>query len=136
MASCTDHDFAVLAHRVFCCKIGIQRMRPLRDHILVKPDPLNAHSSTSRLVVSVRQSITGSQEQLGRTGTVVAVGSCRMRWEDRNGRRAQRYRREAPGLLLGDRVLFGEFEYPQVPSGGPDRLLVLSEADVIGVIDG
>src|SRR5271169_2537083 len=135
MAGCTDHDFAVLAHRVICCKIGIQRMRPLRDHILVKPDPLNAHSSTSRLVVSMRQSITGSQEQLGRTGTVVAVGSCRMRWEDRNGPRAQRYRREAPGLRIGERVLFGEWEYPEVPGPGPGRLLVLSESDVIGVIE-
>lgn len=108
-------------------------MRPLRDHILVKADPLNTHSST-RIVVNARPGIQTSQEQLGRTGTVVAVGTCRMRWEDRKGKYAHRYRQQPPELRVGDRVLFGEFEYPEIP-GNPDRLLVLQEGDVIGVID-
>lgn len=110
-------------------------MRPLRDHILVKPDPIASHITTTKIVVNARQGINAPQEQLGRLGTVVAVGSCRMRWEDRNGKKAQKYRSQPPELRPGDRVLFGEYAYPEVPSAGPDRLLVLSEADVIGVVE-
>ena len=108
-------------------------MRPLRDHILVKADPINRHSS-QRIVVNARAGIHTSQEQLGRTGTVMAVGSCRMRYEDRNGKKAFRYRSQPPAVSVGDRILFGEFDYPEVP-GNPDRLLVLQEGDVIGVIE-
>jgi co-chaperonin GroES (HSP10) len=109
-------------------------MRPLRDHILVKPDPINSLASR-HILINARQGIHTSQQQLGRTGTVMAIGSCRMRWEDRNGKKAQRYRSQPAGLAVGDRVLYGEFEYPEVPNEPLGRLLVLSEADVIGVID-
>jgi co-chaperonin GroES (HSP10) len=110
-------------------------VRPLRDHILVKPDPILNHISNTKIVVSARTGINAPKEQLGRTGTVVAVGSCRMRWEDRNGRQRYKYRQQVPEVRVGDRILFGEYEYPEVPSDGPDRLLVLSEADVVGVIE-
>src|ERR1700752_5423117 len=95
-------------------------MRPLRDHILVRPDPILNHISQTKIVVNARTGIGTSQEQLGRTGTVVAVGTCRQRLEDRLGENRYRYRQQAPELAVGDRILFGEWEYPQVQSDGPD----------------
>ena len=105
-------------------------LRPLRDRILVHPDAVAAHVSVAGLVIASREGIHTSQEQLGRTGTVVAIGSCRARYEDPFGNKANRFRSEPPSLKVGERVLFGEFEYPKI---GDD--LVMSEADIVGVIE-
>ena len=105
-------------------------MRPLRDHILVKPDPIAGHVS-KRIVVNARtvgtgENHAGSREQLGRTGTVVAVGP---------GKTTRKGVQQAPALAVGDRILFGEFQYAEVPTLGPDRLLVLSWQDVCAVLE-
>jgi len=104
-------------------------MRMLRDHILVRPDPINQHSS-SLIQITSRDGIHTSREQLGRTGTVVAVGPNRSRWEDRNGPCKDVYRTQPGALKIGERVLFGEFEFKRV-----EDCIVLQEADVVGVID-
>jgi co-chaperonin GroES (HSP10) len=105
-------------------------VRPLRDHILVKPDPIAGHVS-KRIVVNARtvgtgENHAGSREQLGRTGTVVAVGP---------GKTTRKGVQHSPALSVGDRVLFGEWDYPEVPALGPDRLLVLSWQDICGIIE-
>ncbi len=101
-------------------------MRPLRDHILVRPDPLASHVTTTALILKARTGITGSREQFGRTGTVVAVGP---------GKTSRKGRQEASDLAVGEKILFGEFEYPEIEGQGPERLLVLSWQDVVGVVD-
>ncbi len=101
-------------------------MRPLRDHILVRPDPLASHVTTTALILKVREGITSSREQFGRTGTVVAVGP------GKPAARIAGVKHEARVMSLqpGDNVMFGEWEYPRV-----DDLLVLQEADVVGAVE-
>jgi co-chaperonin GroES (HSP10) len=106
-------------------------MRPRRDHILVRPDPIASHITSTKIVVNARTAGTGtnhagSREQLGRTGTVVAVGP---------GKVSRKGVQIVPELAAGDRILFGEFEYPEWPGVGTERLLVLSWQDVCGVIE-
>lgn len=68
--------------------------------------------------------------QLGRTGTVLAVGP---------GKTDKKGRPRSLGLFPGDRVAFGEFNYPSLypdlPYPGTVPVLMLQEADVIGVIE-
>lgn len=101
-------------------------MRVLRDHILVRPDATAGHVTTSGIVIQSRTGITTSREQFGRTGTVVAVGP---------GKTNRKGRQEPPGLAVGEKILFGEFEYAEIEGQGPERLLVLSWQDVVGVVD-
>lgn len=106
-------------------------MRPLRDHILIRPDPIANHITNTGIVVNARTEGTGtnhagSREQLGRTGVVVAVGP---------GKVSRKGELMAHDLKPGDRVLFGEFDYPEVPGNDKDRLLMLSWQDVCGVIE-
>jgi len=96
-------------------------IRPLRDRIVVRPDPLAAHATATAIVLQARTGITTSQEQFGRTGTVLSVGP---------GKASRKTGQRAPlDLAPGDRVLFGEWLYPQA-----DGLLVMQEADIAGVV--
>ncbi len=95
-------------------------IRPLRDRIVVKPDPIAAHVS-ELLILKAREAITTSREQLGRTGTVIAVGP---------GKRTRKGAVLTPEVKPGDKVLLGEWEYPKA-----DDLLVCQEADVCGVVE-
>jgi chaperonin GroES len=95
--------------------------QPKRDHILVKADPLLDHVSTSGLLIKARNGIQTSQEQLGRTGTVMAVGP---------GKLSKKGIPHPPELSVGDKVLLGEWEYPELEPG----LLVASWQDVCAVL--
>ena len=86
-------------------------MRPLRDRIIVRPDPERTFSG---IIVQASKGIVDSQAQLGKFGTVISTGPD----VDRDQ------------LRPGDRICFGEFEYPKTPSGE----LVLQDKDVCGVI--
>ena len=99
--------------------------RPLRDQILVKPDDLQTTASESGLLIRQREGIQNSQEQLGRTGCVVAVGPGKV---GSNGLRIQCQAHP------GDRITFGEFDYPEWETAG-ERFLVIQDADVAGVFD-
>jgi chaperonin GroES len=58
-------------------------------------------------------------------GEVVAVGPGRLQDDGR---------RSAPDVEVGERVLFGKYAGTEVKLGG-EKLLVLREEDVMGVID-
>jgi chaperonin GroES len=96
-------------------------VRPLRDRIVVQPDPLLEHVSSSGLILQARTGIGTSQEQLGRTGTVLAVGP---------GKTTRKGVTLPLVVQPGDKVLLGEWLYPQA-----DGLLVAQEADVCGVLE-
>ena len=83
----------------------------LRERILVKQDPERQHGS---IVVPASKGIVESQVQLGRTGTVMAIGPD----VDRDQ------------LPVGSRVVYGEFEYPKFGD-----CFVLQDQDICGVIE-
>lgn len=88
-------------------------MKPLADYIFVQQDPEREY--IGGIIVAASKGIVTSQTQLGRFGTVKAVGPD----VDKNQ------------LKPGDRICYGEFDYPK----SPDGLFILQEADVAGVID-
>ena len=100
-------------------------LKPNDDRILVLPDALRDDVTASGLIVSARQGLTESQAQLGRTGTVVAVGP---------GKFNKRGVRVPLDLMEGDRIAFGEFKYAEFVQDGV-RYLVMQEADVVGVLE-
>jgi co-chaperonin GroES (HSP10) len=88
-------------------------MQPLRDRIFVRQDPERQY--LGGIIVPTGKNNIESQAQLGRYGTVIAAGP------DVDGDQ----------LKAGDRICYGEFDYPKTPDG----LVILSDADVCGVID-
>ena len=90
----------------------------LRDRILVLPDQARDDVTSAGIVVPASKGIIESRTQFGRSGTVVAIGAD----VDRDQ------------LKPGDRILWGEFDFPQHTENGV-RHLVLQDADVCGVIE-
>ncbi len=88
-------------------------MKPLANRIFVRQDPEREYQGG--IVVAASKGIVQSQSQLGRFGTVTAVGPDV----------------DQDQLKAGDRVCYGEFEYPKTPAGE----FILSDADICGVID-
>ena len=93
-------------------------LQPLRDIILVEPDPTRDDITAAGIIVKAREGIHTSAEQLGKRGTVIALGDE----VDRDQ------------LQAGDRILFGEFNYPEYFEGAR-RYLVLQDKDVCAVIE-
>ena len=99
---------------------------PTGDRILVRPDAAIEHATMSGIVIAPRDGrIIDSQQQLGRTGVVVAVGPGK---KTRKG-----------GILpvevdVGDRVMFGEFMHQQVRINGEEHY-ILTDKDITGVFD-
>lgn len=93
-------------------------LQPLRDHIIIEPDKVRDDITSMGIIIKAREGIHTSAEQLGKRGTVVAIG------EDI----------DKDQLKHGDRVLFGEFEYPTY-FDGPKKYLVLQDKDICGVIE-
>ncbi|SRR6266481_4482161 len=94
-------------------------LQPIRDQILVFPDPTHELASPI-LSVKIRDGMTDSKQQLGKTGTIIAVGEGKV----------IRGRLQPLEVKVGDRIMFGEYDYPKF-----DKYLVLCEADVAGVMD-
>lgn len=90
----------------------------LRDRILVEPDQARDDITKAGIVIQARKGIHTSAEQLGLKGTVVKVG-CEV---DRDQ------------LKVGDRVLFGEFVYPEYFENSK-RYLILQDKDICGVME-
>lgn len=106
-------------------------LQPLRDYLLVMPDPLNEHASTSGIIIQQRKDMHDSQAQLGRTGTVIAVGTGKKwRTKQRGNLRYTYADHQTPQIQPGDRVLFGEFTWPE-----HGDCLILQEADIAGIIE-
>lgn len=100
-------------------------IQPTDDRILVLPDEWREDVSATGIIVKARQGMCASQEQLGHTGTVVAVGPGKYR---KHGKRIPL------DVTAGDRIAFGELKYPEHMEDGK-RYLVLQEADVAWVFD-
>ena len=90
-------------------------INPLRDMIAVKQDDEDWEGD---IYLPVSGGIVASQEQRGRKGTVHAIGE---------GIDEQQ-------LKLGDRVIYGEFEYPTYFENGV-KYLILRDKDICGVIE-
>ena len=94
-------------------------IRPLRDQIAVRPDEWRNDVTSAGIIVRANETIGTSQAQLGRAGTVTHVGPDV----------------DPEQLRLGDRVLFGEWEYTDLHVDG-HRYLIMRDKDIIGVIEG
>jgi co-chaperonin GroES (HSP10) len=93
------------------------KLTPLRDNIVVLQDETRDDIAAG-IVIAASAGIVDSQRQFGRRGTVIAVGA--------DVDRAQ--------LKPGDRILYGEFAYPEYIEGYT-RYIRMSEKDVVGVIE-
>jgi chaperonin GroES len=93
-------------------------INPLRDRIAVIPDKWRDDVTSMGIVVPAKEGIGTSQLQLGRRGTVTHCGPDV----------------DPDQLKPGDRVLFGEWEYPVLHADG-QRYLVMQDKDVVGVIE-
>lgn len=100
-------------------------LSPLRDRIVVLPDPERDNITSAGITVKSREGfhtttkgggLNESAMQLGRQGTVIEIGPD----IDRDQ------------LAPGDRIMFGEFEYPEHYHNG-QRFLVMQDKDVCGV---
>jgi len=90
----------------------------LRDRIQVLPDPVRDDVTASGILVASGKRRADSQEQLGRRGTVIAVG------EDVDQEQ----------LKPGDVVLWGEFNFPEYREDGV-TYAILQDKDIVGVME-
>lgn len=112
---------------VTCCPTAAAlrlSIEPTDDRIVVLPDEVREDVTGAGLLVKVGIDHE-SARQLGKTGTVIAVGPGK---RDRSGRRMPLT------LQAGERVVFGEFTYREHHEGG-QRYLLLQEGDVCGVFE-
>jgi co-chaperonin GroES (HSP10) len=91
---------------------------PLRDRIAVLPDKWRDDVTPMGILVPANEKIGTSQQQLGRAGTVAAIGPDV----------------DPDQLPVGSRILFGEWEYTELHAGG-QRYLVMQDKDIVGVIE-
>ena len=92
----------------------------LRDRIQVLPDPVRDDVSTAGILIAASKGIVDSQKQFGRKGTVVAVGAGI----------------DGDQLKAGDRILWGEFLFPEYRvDGRGDTYLIMQDADITAVLE-
>lgn len=92
--------------------------KPMRDRIIVLPDPTRDDITAAGIIVQARKGMHESQKQLGKTGTVIATGEGVDREQ----------------LRPGDRICFGEFNYPEYRENHV-TYLIMQDADICGVIE-
>ena len=90
-------------------------IKPLRDRIIVKQDDSDQRTD---IYLPTSRGIIASQEQRGRCGTVIEVSDDI----------------DQDQLKPGDRVMYGEFDYPIYRENGIIYQL-LSDQDIVGVIE-
>ena len=90
----------------------------LRDRIQVLPDPVRDDVSSMGIVIAASKGIVDSRAQFGRKGTVIAVG------EDI----------DADQLKAGDRILWGEFVFPEYREDGV-TYAILQDKDITAVLE-
>ena len=94
------------------------KLQLLRDRIQVLPDQIRDNVTSAGIIVAASKGIVQSQTQLGRSGTVFAIGEAV----------------DQDQLKPGDRVLWGEFEFPEYVDGGT-RYLIMQDADICAVLE-
>jgi chaperonin GroES len=101
-------------------------IQPTEDRIAVLPDAYRDDITAAGLIVKARESLlASSQEHLGRTGAVMAVGPGKL---NKAGKRIPL------DVKVGDRIAFGEFDYREHYEDG-QRYLIMQEADVCWVFE-
>ena len=99
---------------------------PKGDRILVRPDAAIEHATTTGIVIAPRDGkIIDSQNQFGRTGTVMAVGP---------GKKTKKGETLPVEVAVGDRVMWGEFMHPTARINGEVHF-ILSDKDITGVFE-
>ena len=88
----------------------------MRRNIFVRQDPDRDDVTSAGIHILTGKLMIESQKQLGRRGTVAAVGP------------------DVDELKVGDRVLYGEFLHPHYFEDGV-RYIRLSDQDIVGVIE-
>jgi chaperonin GroES len=96
----------------------VQKIRPLQDHIIVKPIAQDEKSRGGLI-------IPDTAKEKPQEGWVVAVGGGKVRKDGKV---------EPLDLVAGDRVLFIKYAGSEVQLDG-EKHLMLREDDVLGVID-
>lgn len=94
------------------------KFRPLHDRVVVKR--ISAEEKTAGGII-----IPDTAKEKPQEGEVVAVGP---------GARNERGELVAPGVAVGDRVLFGKWSGTEVKIDG-EELLIMKETDVMGIIE-
>lgn len=93
--------------------------RPLHDRVVVRR--IEGEEKTKGGII-----IPDNAKEKPQEGEIVAVGP---------GARDEAGRINAPDVKAGDRILFGKWSGTEIKIDGQD-LLIMKEADVMGVIDG
>ena len=94
------------------------QFRPLHDHVLVKR--LEAAEEKVGGII-----IPDTAKEKPQEGNVLAVGPGKL--QDDGTRRA-------PGVVVGNKILFGKYAGTEITVDG-EELLVLRESDLLGVIE-
>jgi chaperonin GroES len=94
------------------------RIRPLGDHILVKPEE---EKETKRGGIIIPDTAKEKPQE----GVVIAVGS---------GKRLEDGKIQQLEVKKGDRVLFGKYAGTEIKIDGEDHL-IMREDDILGIIE-
>jgi chaperonin GroES len=81
--------------------------------------------ASESILLAQTHGIVESQKQMGRTGTVVAIGP---------GRRNTKGVRQPMDINIGERVSWGEFDFPAYHEDGK-TYAVIQQADITSVIE-
>lgn len=93
------------------------QMQPLRNGLFVLQDKIRDDVTESGIVIAASSGLVDSQVQLGRTGTIQAMGP------------------EADDTLsIGTRILYGEFAHPEYVEDGV-KYIRLTDNDIVGVVE-
>ncbi|MCB1614532.1 MAG: co-chaperone GroES [Pseudomonadales bacterium] len=96
------------------------KIRPLHDRVVVRREAEEEKSAGGIL-------LTGSAKEKPNKGEVVAVGS---------GRVLDNGSVNPMSVKVGDKVVFASYAGSQTIKDGDDELIVMSESEIFGVIEG
>lgn len=96
------------------------KIRPLNDRVVVRRS--EEEEKTSGGII-----LTGSAKEKPNQGEVIAVGP---------GKTLDNGNVQALGVSVGDTVVFGRYADSNTLKDGDDELIIMSESDIYGVIEG
>lgn len=101
----------------------IEQITPIKDQVLVIPDPVKTITDGG---IHIPETVRADNPNYyTMTGVVVKVGQGRI--EDGN--------RVPVQVKAGDRIVFGRYTGKQIEVEGHQRVLMMREADVIGLAE-
>lgn len=96
------------------------KLRPLNDRVVVRRS--EEEEKTSGGII-----LTGSAIEKPNEGEVIAVGP---------GKTLDNGNVQAPSVSVGDKVVFGRYADSNTIKDGNDELIIMSESDIYGIIEG